>query len=404
VHAAPSDVAAGEGARPEADIVGEREADLAHATAPLLFDLVEAAERESRSEDVAGEATADADVASYGEAGRFTDDFVDEDDDAELPPPVARDELTSFAAEEPAFAIDTGLAGHGEARPSYGEERMFTAGEPDLQDVPERSAVLPFAVGLVLGLLVGFGGGYFVGSRDRLAPVADTPPVATTQPVAPAAPTGPATPEKPGQYSEQKVTQPPPAPASREAPAAAPTRPERLARRGRLVVQSTPAHAAVTLNGTWRGRTPLTLDDLAFGKYVVRVVQPGFKVAQEDVTLSARDGAHTFNARLEAEGRGAALRPGSGQAPPRSLAPSSRGAAPAPASFTGSLYVDSRPRGATVLLDGRSVGQTPLTLADVPVGAHVVRIELTGRKPWIASTRVTAGETARVTGSLEDKP
>jgi hypothetical protein len=403
VHAAPSDVAAGEGARAEADIVGEREADLAHATAPLLFDLVEAAERESRSEDVAGEAAADADVASYGGAGRFTDDFVDEDDDAELPPPVARDELTSFAAEEPAFAIDTGLAGHGEARPSYGEERMFTAGEPDLQDVPERSVVLPFAVGLVLGLLVGFGGGYFVGSRDRLAPVADTPPVATTQPVAPPAPTGPATPEKPGQYSEQKVTPPPPAPASREAPAAAPTRPERLARRGRLVVQSTPAHAAVTLNGTWRGRTPLTLDDLAFGKYVVRVVQPGFKVAQEDVTLSARDGAHTFNARLEAEGRGAALRPGSGQAP-RSLAPSSRGAAPAPASFTGSLYVDSRPRGATVLLDGRSVGQTPLTLADVPIGAHVVRIELAGRKPWIASTRVTAGETARVTGSLEDKP
>jgi len=160
----------------------------------------------------------------------------------------------------------------------------------------------------------------------------------------------------------------------------------------------------VTLNGTWRGRTPLTLDDLAFGKYVVRVVQPGFKVAGEDVTLSARDGAHTFTARLEAEGRGGAPRPGSEQAPPRSPAPSGRGAAPAPASFMGSLYVDSLPRGATVLLDGRSVGRTPLTLADVPVGAHVVRIELTGKKPWISSTRVTAGETARVTGSLEDKP
>ena len=395
-HAAPGDVAAGKGARAEADIVGEREADLAHAAEPLLFDLVEAAERESRSEDVAGEATAD-----LGEAGRFTDDFVDEDDDAELPPAVASDELTSFAAEEPAFAIDTGLAGHGEARPSYGEEPMFTDGEPDLQDVPERSAVLPFAVGLVLGLLVGFAAGYFVGSRERMAPAADTTPVAATQP-APApvpAPTGPATSEKPGRYSEQKVT--PPQPAPREAPVAVPTRPERLARRGRLVVTSTPAHAGVILNGTWRGRTPLTLDDLAFGKYIVRVVQPGFKAAREDVMLSARDGAHTFTARLEAEGRGAAPRPGSGQAPPRSPAPSGRGAAPA--SLTGSLYVDSRPRGATVLLDGRSVGQTPLTLADVPVGAHVVRIELAGKKPWTSSARVTAGETARVTGSLEDR-
>src|SRR6185503_9302326 len=46
--------------------------------------------------------------------------------------------------------------------------------------------------------------------------------------------------------------------------------------RGRLVVQSTPSRAAVTIDGKWRGRTPLTLDDLPFGTYVVRVVQPGY--------------------------------------------------------------------------------------------------------------------------------
>jgi len=54
-------------------------------------------------------------------------------------------------------------------------------------------------------------------------------------------------------------------------------------------------------------------------------------------------------------------------------------------------------------VDGRSVGQTPLSLPDVPVGSHVVKLEMTGKQPWSTSTRVTSGQTSRVTGSLEDK-
>jgi hypothetical protein len=56
-----------------------------------------------------------------------------------------------------------------------------------------------------------------------------------------------------------------------------------------------------------------------------------------------------------------------------------------------------------VFLDGRSVGQTPLSLPEVPIGAHVVRLELAGKKTWTSSTRVVAGEMARVTGSLDDR-
>jgi hypothetical protein len=41
---------------------------------------------------------------------------------------------------------------------------------------------------------------------------------------------------------------------------------------------------------------------------------------------------------------------------------------------------------------------------NISAGAHVVRIELTGKKPWTSSTRVASGEMARVTGSLEDRP
>jgi hypothetical protein len=162
-----------------------------------------------------------------------------------------------------------------------------------------------------------------------------------------------------------------------------PPRADRLA--GHLVVKSTPSRAHVTVNGQWRGRTPLTLDALPFGNYVVRVVQDGYEVAREEVTLTVRDASRTIDARLEPKGRAAAP------------------VVDPPANLTGSLYVDSRPQGADVLLDGRLVGKTPLNLTEVPVGTHVVRIEMAGKKPWIVSQSVTTGKIARVTGSLEDR-
>jgi hypothetical protein len=375
------------------DIAAERDADEAHA-APTLFDDVD----ESASEDVIGETSADLGAFEHvaaPTAGRFADDFVAEQIDADTLSPI----------EAPHEAADMSVP----PEPGYAPLPSTRNGgdEMDVLDGSERArpAVFPYAATLVLGLLIGFAAAYFVLSRDRLPPQE----VSTAAPVSPApsaAGSGPATPDKAGQYSEQKVTSPPPStatppraatppPVPNETAAAAPSRSEPTAKRGTLVVRSTPSRASVTLNGTWRGRTPLTLDGLTFGKYVVRVVQPGFRVAREDFTLNAGDTEHTFNARLEREGRGAfPSRGGAGLGGTESAAPGS---------YTGSLFVDSRPRGAMVIVDGRSIGQTPVMLPNVAVGAHVVRIEMSGKKPWTSSTRVASGEIARVTGSLEDK-
>ena len=67
----------------------------------------------------------------------------------------------------------------------------------------------------------------------------------------------------------------------------------------------------------------------------------------------------------------------------------------------GTVYVDSRPRGARVLIDGRLAGTTPALLPDVSAGSHVVRLELEDHKAWTTSTRVAAGQRTSVTGSLE---
>jgi serine/threonine protein kinase len=352
---------------------------------PSLFDDADERideERDARFRREAGE----DDVHEADGHERFVDDFVEEQHaEADMRSPLEE-----------------------EAPPPV---RVAALAEPTMMDVGEdvidpadrgRPAILPLALVAMAALLVGFAGGYFVGSRERLVPaqeVAQEAGPAASQP-------GPQT------YSEQKVTQPAPAPPptataapARSATSAAPspsaavpaptpapreTRREPVAQKGQIVVRSLPSHAGVTLNNTWRGRTPLTLGDLPFGSYVVRVVQPGYAVAREEVTLTARAPSHTVTTRLERTAKAA-------PAPPVPTPDAS------PAAFTGSLYVDSRPRGASVTIDGRAVGQTPISVPDVRAGTHVVRIEMDGKKPVSASPRIVAGKMERITVSLEDK-
>jgi hypothetical protein len=69
--------------------------------------------------------------------------------------------------------------------------------------------------------------------------------------------------------------------------------------------------------------------------------------------------------------------------------------------FVGSLYVDSRPGGARVFLDGKLIGTTPMEMPSVPAGEHAVRLERDGYRRWSSSVRVVATERNRVTASLE---
>jgi serine/threonine protein kinase len=91
--------------------------------------------------------------------------------------------------------------------------------------------------------------------------------------------------------------------------------------------------------------------------------------------------------------------------PPANVAASTR-KKPPPRSKTatavvGSLSIASRPEGATVTLDGRAVGVTPLTLPEVAAGSHAIRLELQGYRAWSVSAQVMAGQQKKVSASLE---
>jgi serine/threonine-protein kinase len=236
-----------------------------------------------------------------------------------------------------------------------------------------QSAIWPLALALVVGLAMGFAGGYGVGIRDRAAP--------TAAPATPA-PAPEQTPAAARDYTESAIPVPepkatvPPAPLGRPPIPPAPA-PSEL---GRILVRSTPAGARVFVDGRDRGRTPAAIRELPDGAHGVRVVQEGYATEERRIVISPSHRVQSVSLALAPT-----------RAPP---------AAPAGPSF-GSLSVDSRPVGASVFVDGRPMGRTPMLVPQIGAGEHIVRLEHDGYRKWSSSIRVVSGERNRVTASLE---
>ena len=154
---------------------------------------------------------------------------------------------------------------------------------------------------------------------------------------------------------------------------------------GRLIVRSVPPGAMVVVDGRPRGQTPANLSEFAFGDHTVDVARSGFVPYSERVTLTAGAPSRTVSVRLQAGIP-------TGTADPR-----------APAAAMGSLFIDSRPQGGRVIIDGRFAGVTPLRVSDVRAGAHEVRIERPGFQGFMSNVDVKSGEQARVTAALEER-
>lgn len=248
-------------------------------------------------------------------------------------------------------------------------------------------------VSLAAVLLLGVALGFFLGrwsvspalsARPGASPGATSAPVAgptpvQDEPVLAEPPSGPAAQAGSGPGAAPVGARPPapapppatPAPARREPPAAT----------GRLVVRTTPAGARVRVDGRDRGVTPLTLTGLAPGRYAVEVSLEGHEPLSRRVELTSARPTATLDLRLPAAPRPAA-------------------AARGPAS----LEFVTRPAGAVVWLDGRRVGVSPLTLSEVAPGTRSVRFELAGHATWTNTITLAAGESRRVTASLEPRP
>jgi len=145
---------------------------------------------------------------------------------------------------------------------------------------------------------------------------------------------------------------------------------------GVLRIESEPSGARVSVNGEARGRTPLRLSDLPFGSYRVQVEQRGYEAQAREVSLSA--GAASGELRFVL-------------------------ARPAPPAQGGADVV-STPPGASVSVDGRPVGTTPLTGLKLRPGKRRLEVALEGHETWTETVDVAAGETGRIEVRLEARP
>jgi hypothetical protein len=133
---------------------------------------------------------------------------------------------------------------------------------------------------------------------------------------------------------------------------------------GAIYAQSSPAGAAIYLNGNFYGYSPLTIPNLAPSAYSMKAVLSGYT---PDNTL--------VNVYV---GQTVPYYPVLQQSPqPRQ---------------TGTLSVTSTPNNAMVYIDGNYYGTTPITMALYP-GSHQVLLKYTGYNDYSTTTLITAGQT-----------
>jgi hypothetical protein len=134
-----------------------------------------------------------------------------------------------------------------------------------------------------------------------------------------------------------------------------------------LEVSSEPSDASVSVDGQYLGKTPFTTDKFEAGTYTITVSKFGYS-------------PYTTNASFE-NGK-------------TTLITATLPAQP------GSLTVITDPAGATIGIDGKNAGISPVTITDLAPGNHTVAITKDGYNPSEQQVTVASSLTRQVTVSL----
>ena len=234
---------------------------------------------------------------------------------------------------------------------------MSPPAPPVTYSPPTQPAPAPLvAVVAVLALVVGYGLGYWTRGPASSADFLDEDAVGLTEVIDDVPVTGE------------------PAPLPERDGGASVDRPPVVVTRGRMLIRSVPAGATVLINGRARGTTPATIRDLPLGTYNVTVSRAGYVRRVQRVTVSRAVPARDVTLELTRS---------------------------APAATMGSVMMETRPAGASVSVDGRALGLSPMLVPDLRPGRHTVRLALAGHKTLTTTVVVRAGQRATVKVSLE---
>ncbi len=136
-----------------------------------------------------------------------------------------------------------------------------------------------------------------------------------------------------------------------------------------ISVMTEPPNAVVRVDGLRVGRAPVTQDGLAPGPHTVQVGLDGFTAAELSLQLQGDEMPVPLRFALQPTGA--------------------------------ELQILSEPPGATVRLDGKIVGLTPLESVPTLPGTHELTVEQTGFRPWAQTVQVTAGDRIPLNARME---
>ena len=149
---------------------------------------------------------------------------------------------------------------------------------------------------------------------------------------------------------------------------------ERGAEEGRLRVSSSPSGADVYLNNRYAGKTPLSMEQVRVGEYLLRVEIPGYQVWSRDIRITA-DRTATIHADLERIQQ------------------------------YGSIAIRANQDNARIYLDGQYKGLTErnrnVILEQVTEGSHDIRVTLSGYQDWTQRVQVRPNQRVQLNVNLE---
>ena len=208
--------------------------------------------------------------------------------------------------------------------------------------VPARKTSVPrIAIYLVLGILAAAGAWWVTNSMKKEAGIPDPQPNLTVI-------------RKPN---------PPPQPGQPKPTA------------GEISITSEPPGATVLLGTEEKGKTPLKLSDLAFGKHQLTLKLKGYQDLVQEIELNENQSALEIPAVLQTA-----------------------------VEKLGILVIESNPPGADIGIGTRVIGQTPKKLEKTKVGKYNIVLRKEGYIDYTETVRVKEGETIAVKAELKEVP
>ncbi|GAX59732.1 hypothetical protein SCALIN_C04_0220 [Candidatus Scalindua japonica] len=128
---------------------------------------------------------------------------------------------------------------------------------------------------------------------------------------------------------------------------------------GSIIINSSPTGAMIYINGEKTGKAPETIHNMSPGRHLVEARLAGHENWNESVEVTGGR-----ESRLTATLK----------------------------ELTGTINIMSSPPDAIIILDGKEIGHTPMSLPGVNIGIHEVEIQKDGYLSWNKTIKIKAGE------------